>query len=71
MNSRYRTIEVEVDLADFDDDEIEQEFRDRGLGGPTSNEQLYAIYQAMRLGKTEHAHTLMWDYVRDRLGVAV
>ena len=28
-------------------------------------------YHAMRLGKRELAYDLMWDYVRDKLGVAV
>lgn len=77
---RYRTVtvdvDVEVDLSDFDDDVIREEYEERfgdGGGGDPSNtdEALPRIYHAMRQGKTELAHELMWDYVRDKLGVAV
>lgn len=65
------TVTVEVDLDDFTDNDIEEEFYHRGLDVANHDERLHAIYQAMRLGKKEHAYDLMWDFIRDKLGVAV
>ena len=61
---RYKTLEVDttvtvdVDLDDLDDDDIEEEFRRRGLDVVNHDERLHAIYQAMRLGKKDHAYDL-------------
>lgn len=73
---RYRTINVEICLSALDDDDILEEYEERfgnGGGGDPANtdEALPRIYHAMRLGKKDLAYELMWDYVRDRLGVAV
>lgn len=66
---------VEVDLDDFDDDEIREEYEARGLGdGPSLSDEtatLKQIHQLMRLGKKEEAYNLMYDYVRNKLGTAV
>ena len=72
MTTTY--IEVEVDLEDFSDQDIKDEYEER-FGTPADLpegdlERLHAIYQAMRLNKP-NAHDLMWDYIRDRLGVAL
>jgi hypothetical protein len=72
MTTTY--IEVEVDLSDFTDHDIKQEYEYR-FGKPVDIpkddlERLQSIYHAMRLNKP-NAHDLMWDYIRDRLGVAV
>ncbi len=57
---------VEVDLSEFDDDEIREEFNDRfGHDGVV---ELREIFQLMRTGHRERAHDLMWDYLRDKLG---
>lgn len=65
-------IEVEVDMSDFSDSDIENEYAER-FGKPVgtedeSLERLRTIYHAMRQGKPE-ARDLMWDYIRDTLGV--
>jgi hypothetical protein len=70
MTTAY--IEVEVDLGDFSDKEIEAEYIER-FGKPVGHvheehERLRTIYHAMRQGKPE-ARDLMWDYIRDTLGV--
>lgn len=71
----YITVEAHVDLDDFDDEDIRGEYEARGLGNscPSTHdsEQLQAIHHAMRMGKAQTAYNLMYDYVRDRLGVAV
>ena len=71
----YVTVDVDVDLDDFDDDEIRKEYEARGLGdGPSEGEEmetLKRIHQLMRFNKREQAYNLMYDYIRDKLGVAV
>ena len=72
MTTAY--IEVEVDLSEFSDRDIKAEYTER-FGKPMDSEaddleRLQSIYQAMRLNKP-NAHDLMWDYIRDRLGVVV
>jgi len=45
-------VEVEVDLGDFDDDDIREEYEARGLSDkPEFKETLTEIYQLRRLGK--------------------
>jgi hypothetical protein len=67
-------IEVEVDLSDFSDQDIKEEYAER-FGTPMGNEdddtqRLQSIYHAMRQGKPD-AQDMMWDYIRDRLGTVV
>jgi hypothetical protein len=74
MTFKYIEVEVEVDMSDFTDEDIEEEYEER-FGKPMGSEaddleRLQSIYHAMRLNKP-NAHDLMWDYIRDRLGVAV
>ncbi len=70
MSSVY--VEVEVDLSEFSDEDIEAEYAER-FGEVHSKsedtERLEAIFHAMRLNRPD-VHTLMWDYVRDKLGKA-
>lgn len=69
------TITVDVDLEDFDDDEIIDEYNERGLGDKPSEsermDKLREIRQLMLQGKTEDAYKLMYDYIRDELGTAI
>ena len=45
-------VEVDVDLGDFDDDDIREEYEARGLSDePVMQEALTEIYQLRRLGK--------------------
>ena len=66
---------VDIDLDEFDDDEIREEYKARGLGdGPTLDDEmetLKRIHQLMRFNKREQAYNLMYDYVRNKLGTAI
>lgn len=45
-------VEIDVDLDDFDDDDIREEYEARGLSDkPEFREALTEIYQLRRLGK--------------------
>jgi hypothetical protein len=72
MTIRY--VEVEVDMSDFSDEDIKAEYAER-FDTPVeregdNTERLKAIYHAMRQNRPE-AHNMMWDYIRDTLGVTV
>ena len=69
------TVEVDVDLSEFDDSAIEAEYNSRGLGDqPTESEdraELMAIRQLMLTKKPKEAYKLMYEYIRNRLGTAI
>lgn len=69
------TVEVDVDLSEFDDSDIEAEYNERGLGDQPSEsedrEQLMAIRQLVLTHKSKEAYKLMYDYIRNRLGTAI
>lgn len=69
------TVEVDVDLSEFDDAQIEAEYNERGLGDrPSADEdtqQLMAIRQLVLTNKSEEAYKLMYEYIRNRLGTAI
>lgn len=67
------SITVEVDLDDFDDSELIEEMKARGLDTPVTEdrEELEAIYHLMRMRKSREAYKRMYNYIRDRLGKAV
>jgi hypothetical protein len=69
------TVEVDVNLSVCHDSAIEDEYHGRGLGNkPTESEdreELMAIRQLMLNRKSEEAYTLMYDYIRNRLGTAI
>ena len=69
------SITVDIDLDDFDDDDIREEYESRGLGDTPSNDertaQLRHIRFYMNIGKREEAYRLMYDYIRDELGTAI
>ena len=69
------TVEVDVDLSEFDDSAIESEYNDRGLGdGLTVSEdkdELMAIRHLMLTHKSKEAYNLMYEYIRNRLGTAI
>lgn len=68
-------ITVEIDLTDFSDEEIEEEYNDRGLGDqPTESEdreELMAIRQLVLSHKSKEAYKRMYEYIRNRLGTAI
>jgi hypothetical protein len=71
------TVEVDVDLSEFDDSAIETEYNDRGLGDqPSESEsedraELMAIRQLVLADKRDEAYKRMYDYIRNRLGTAI
>lgn len=69
------TVEVDVDLSEFDDSAIEAEYNSRGLGSQPSEsedrEELMAIRQLVLSHKSKEAYKRMYDYVRNRLGTAI
>ena len=79
--SRYTTVsvEVDVDLAEIEDDDLLEELERRRMTGVTNcymtasdaKEQLEAIHHHMKMKQPEAALELMYNYVRDVLGKAV
>lgn len=69
------TVEVDVDLSEFDDSAIEAEYNSRGLGdGLTVSEdkdELMAIRQLVLTHKSKEAYRRMYEYIRNRLGTAI
>ena len=69
------TVEVDVDLSEFDDSAIEEEYNSRGLGDQPSEsedrEELMAIRQLVLAKKSKEAYRRMYDYIRNRLGTAI
>lgn len=69
------TVEVDVDLSEFDDSAIESEYNERGLGDGLTvsedREQLMAIRQLVLTHKSKEAYKLMYEYIRNRLGTAI
>ena len=69
------TVEVDVDLSEFDDRAIEDEYNERGLGDQPSEsedrEELMAIRQLVLTHKSKEAYRRMYDYIRNRLGTAI
>lgn len=52
----YTEVEVDVDLADFDTDDLIEELQSRGAGSTSDGtEFLRAIYEKRRLGKDYQA----------------
>ena len=69
------TVEVDVDLSEFNDSDIEAEYNERGLGDQPSEsedrEELMAIRQLVLNHKSKEAYKRMYDYIRNRLGTAI
>ena len=68
-------ITIDVNLDEFDDDDIREEYESRGLGDTPSDsermETLRRIHQLMLNKKSREAYRLMYDYIRDELGTAI
>ena len=63
-------VEVEVDLGDFDDDDIREEYEARGLSDKlVMQEALTEIYQLRRLGKSYENE--LNKLICDALGVVI
>lgn len=68
-------VTVDIDLDDFDDDEIRDEYKARGLGDGLSlddeMETLTRLRHMMLTGRKDEAYNLMYEYVRNKLGTAI
>jgi hypothetical protein len=63
----YKTIEVEVELSDFDDEDLIEELESRGKYNPTmgnSDELIDKIFQLRRLGKPYERELDEYLYIR-------
>ena len=73
----YRTIttevDVDVDLSEFDTDDLLEELKERGTDGVTfdDTETLTKIWLADRAGRKDEAYALMREYVLDKLNKVV
>ena len=69
------TVELDVDLSEFDDSAIESEYNERGLGDQPSEsedkQELMAIRQLILTHKSKDAYKRMYEYIRNRLGTAI
>ena len=68
----YKTIEVEVDLSDFDDEELIEELELRGKYSPTmgdSDELIDKIFHLRRQGKPFERE--LDEYLYIRIGRAI
>ena len=74
---RYKTIttevDVDVDLSDFDTDDLVDELSERGVQGMSveDDETLTKIWLHDREGRKEEAYELMRWYVLEKLGKVV
>lgn len=62
---------IEVSLEDFSDDEIIEEYNERGLKDDDDTEDtetLTRIWLADREGRKDEAYSLMREYVLNKLG---
>jgi len=63
----YKTIEVEVELSDFDDEELIEELESRGKYSPTmgdSDELIDKIFHLRRQGKPYERELDEYLYIR-------
>jgi len=73
----YRTIttevDIDVDLSEFDTDDLLEELKERGTDGVTfdDNEVLIKIWLHDREGRKDKAYALMREYVLDKLNKVI
>jgi len=73
----YRTIttevDIDVDLSDFDTDELIEELRERGSQGVNFDdcETLTKAWLADREGRKEEAYAILREYMLDKLNKVV
>ena len=68
----YKTVEVEIDLEDFTDEELRDELAERlgtdGSGSFEYNERIRELYDLLHMGKDEQALAVLKVFVCDQLG---
>jgi hypothetical protein len=75
MSYRTVTVDVDVDLSDFDTEDLVDELESRGKEATSlsfdDNETLTKIWLHDREGRKEEAYVLMREYVLEKLGKVV
>ena len=75
MSYRTVTVDVDVDLSDFDTEDLVDELESRGKEAMRmtfdDNETLTKIWLHDREGRKEEAYVLMREYVLEKLGKVV
>lgn len=66
MTTKYVT--VSVDLDDFDDEDIKQEAKDRGLLNGEDDDEITEMFYAFKLGKDSRAIELAKKIAMDHTG---
>jgi hypothetical protein len=66
----YTEVEVDVDLSEFDTEDLVEELKERGSQGVSfdETETLTKIWLHDREGRKDEAYALMRDYVLEKLG---
>jgi hypothetical protein len=68
VTTRYVSVEVEVDMSDFTDLDIENEAKERGLGG-IDPDHLNEMFYAFKLGRTDRALEIARQIAQDHKGM--
>ena len=73
--SRYVTAEVEVELSEFDDEEIREEYASRNLGGSADTwdeaVELEKAYLHHHMGRKADAYEILWQMCLIKLNKVV
>lgn len=65
----HKTIDVEIDLEDFTDEELRDELAERlGGSGFEYNQRIRELYDLLHMGKDEQALAVLKVFVCDQLG---
>lgn len=69
----YTEVEVDVDLSDFDTEDLVEELRERNSQGVSfdDTETLTKVWMHDREGRKDEAYALMREYVLEKLGRVV
>ena len=71
--SRYKTFDIDVSLEEWDDEDLLDELRDRGISTPDDPEESIALLREiwrLRRNGCEYDH-LMDKFLSDTLGVVI
>ena len=63
----YTEVEVDVDLSDFDTEDLIEELNERGMNFDDT-ETLTRAWQHDREGRTQEAYDILHKYMLDKLG---
>ena len=70
----YIQVDVDVDLDDFSDDDIRDEYESRGLGDDDDEEGMALLTKAWladREGRKDEAYALLREYMLEKLNKVV